>query len=65
MHGLHFYRFLRKNSKLFINVGMSIMFNGEKKSASVIKYQGRVVQKAISANPGLKFNRLFILVYSA
>ena len=27
--------------------------------------QGRVVQKAISANPGLKFNRLFILVCSA
>ena len=26
---------------------------------------GRVVQKAISANPGLKFNRLFILVCSA
>ena len=26
--------------------------------------QGRVVQKAISANPGLKFNRLFILVCS-
>ena len=25
---------------------------------------GRVVQKAISANPGLKFNRLFILVCS-
>ena len=24
--------------------------------------RGRVVQKAISANPGLKFNRLFILV---
>ena len=24
--------------------------------------QRRVVQKAISANPGLKFNRLFILV---
>ena len=27
--------------------------------------QGRVVQKAISVNPGLKFNRLFILVCSA
>ena len=26
--------------------------------------QGRVVQKVISANPGLKFNRLFILVCS-
>ena len=26
---------------------------------------GRVVQKAISANPDLKFNRLFILVCSA
>ena len=26
---------------------------------------GWVVQKAISANPGLKFNRLFILVRSA
>ena len=25
---------------------------------------GRVVQKVISANPGLKFNRLFILVCS-
>ena len=25
----------------------------------------RVVQKAISTNPGLKFNRLFILVCSA
>ena len=28
------------------------------------KDQGRVVQKAISANPGLKFNWLFILVCS-
>ena len=27
--------------------------------------QGRVVQKAISANSGLKFNRLFILACSA
>ena len=26
---------------------------------------GRVVQKVISANPGLEFNRLFILVCSA
>ena len=26
---------------------------------------GRVVQKAVSANPGLKFNRLFILVCCA
>ena len=26
--------------------------------------QGQVVQKAISPNPGLKFNRLFILVCS-
>ena len=30
-----------------------------------ILVQGRVVQKAISANPGLKSNRLFILVCSA
>ena len=27
-----------------------------------VKHLGRVVQKAISTNPGLKFNRLFILV---
>ena len=31
----------------------------------VVLHQGRVVQMAISANPGLKFNRLFILVCSA
>ena len=30
-----------------------------------VMFQGRVVQKAISANSGLKFNRLFILVCSA
>ena len=31
----------------------------------MVRVQGRVVQKAISANPGLEFNRLFILVRCA
>ena len=30
-----------------------------------LNHLGRVVQKAISANPGLKLNPLFILVCSA
>ena len=34
-------------------------------SVPVPNTQGRVVQKAISANLGLKFNRLYILVCCA
>ena len=33
--------------------------------AQEVEIQERVVQKAISGDPGLKFNRLFILVCSA
>ena len=32
---------------------------------ATLMFQGPVVQKTISTNPGLKFNRLFILVCSA
>ena len=36
--------------------------NGDIVIVAILLYMERVVQKAINANPGLKFNRLFILV---
>ena len=41
------------------------LISNRKSMSYVFDVQERVVQKAVSANLGLKFNRLFILVCSA
>ena len=41
------------------------LISNRKSMSYVFDVQGRVVQKAVSANLGLKFHRLFILVCSA